>query len=226
MLSQQNMIKKSHFTFFIFICIILVEVIYMSTRMPIQKRGIEKRDKIIKKGFELMCNNGYFNTNTNDIAKYSEVSTGILYQYFNDKKEIFIEGYKEYSNSIMFPIIDVIKNNLLDFDNMDKLLDQLLNIFILKHTLSKKAHEEMIAMVHLDDDVAKIYRENEINTTNMIVKILENNGKKIKNINEKVHIIIGIIENYCHEIVYHKHNSINYDDMKNEVINIVNYLLK
>ncbi len=198
----------------------------MSTRMPIQKRGIEKRDKIIKKGFELMCNNGYFNTNTNDIAKYSEVSTGILYQYFNDKKEIFIEGYKEYSNSIMFPIIDVIKNNLLDFDNMDKLLDQLLNIFILKHTLSKKAHEEMIAMVHLDDDVAKIYRENEINTTNMIVKILENNGKKIKNINEKVHIIIGIIENYCHEIVYHKHNSINYDDMKNEVINIVNYLLK
>lgn len=226
MLSQQNMIKKSHFTFFIFICIILVEVIYMSTRMPIQKRGIEKRDKIIKKGFELMCNNGYFNTNTNDIAKYSEVSTGILYQYFNDKKEIFIEGYKEYSNSIMFPIIDVIKNNLLDLDNMDKLLDQLLNIFILKHTLSKKAHEEMIAMVHLDDDVAKIYRENEINTTNMIVKILENNGKKIKNINEKVHIIIGIIENYCHEIVYHKHNSINYDDMKNEVINIVNYLLK
>ena len=198
----------------------------MSTRMPIQKRGIEKRDKIIKKGFELMCNNGYFNTNTNDIAKYSEVSTGILYQYFNDKKEIFIEGYKEYSNSIMFPIIDVIRNNLIDFDNIDKLLDKLLNIFILKHTLSKKAHEEMIAMVHLDDDVAKIYRENEINTTNMIVRILESNGKKIKNINEKVHIIIGIIENYCHEIVYHKHNSINYDDMKNEVIGIVNYLLK
>ena len=31
------------------------------TRIPVQKRSIEKRDRIIEKGFELMCNNGYFN---------------------------------------------------------------------------------------------------------------------------------------------------------------------
>ena len=92
----------------------------MSTRMPIQKRSIEKRERIIKLGFELMCNNGYFNTNTNDIAKYADVSTGIVYQYFNDKKEIFIEGFKEYSNSIMFPILDIIKNNKISFDNVEE----------------------------------------------------------------------------------------------------------
>ena len=28
-------------------------------RIPTQKRSIEKRDKIIKMGFELMCENGY-----------------------------------------------------------------------------------------------------------------------------------------------------------------------
>ena len=36
-------------------------------RIPTQKRSIEKRNKIIEKGFELMCNNGYYNTNTNEI---------------------------------------------------------------------------------------------------------------------------------------------------------------
>ena len=38
-------------------------------RMPKQKRSIEKRNRIIEKGFELICKNGYYNTTTNDIAK-------------------------------------------------------------------------------------------------------------------------------------------------------------
>ena len=197
----------------------------MSTRMPTQKRSIEKRDRIIKLGFELMCNNGYFNTNTNDIAKYADVSTGIVYQYFNDKKEIFIEGFKEYSNSIMFPILDIIKNNKISFDNVEELLDTMLNLFIKKHTLSKKAHEEMIALTHMDSDIANIYHENEIQVTNMIVDVLKNNDICSDNLFEKVHIIIGLVENYCHEIVYHKHESINYDVMKNEVIRTICYLL-
>ena len=197
----------------------------MSTRMPIQKRSIEKRDRIIKLGFELMCNNGYFNTNTNDIAKYADVSTGIVYQYFNDKKEIFIEGFKEYSNSIMFPILDIIKNNKISFDNVEKLLDTMLDLFIKKHTLSKKAHEEMIALTHMDSDIADIYHENEIQVTNMIVDVLKNNDICSDNLFEKVHIIIGLVENYCHEIVYHKHESINYDVMKDELIKTICYLL-
>ena len=84
-------------------------------RIPTQKRSIEKKDKIVEKGFELMCENGYFNTSTNDIAKYAGVSTGIIYQYFNDKKEIFIEGVKNYSDTIMFPILDILKNNNLKY---------------------------------------------------------------------------------------------------------------
>lgn len=195
-------------------------------RIPTQKRSIEKRNKIIEKGFELMCENGYYNTNTNDIAKYAGVSTGIIYQYFNDKKEIFIEGVKNYSDNIMFPIVDVLKNNEIKFDNLEKLLDQMLNIFIKKHTLSKKAHEEIIALSHLDNDIAKIFHDKEINTTKEIVDLLVKNNFKIKNITEKVHIIIGIVENYCHEIVYHKHSLLNYDEMKNEVIKIINSILK
>ena len=54
-------------------------------REPIQKRSIEKKEKIIKSGFELICEKGYYNTNTAEIAKAAGVSTGIVYQYFKDK---------------------------------------------------------------------------------------------------------------------------------------------
>ena len=60
--------------------------------MPTQKRSIEKRNRIIEKGFKLMCEQGYYNTTMPDIAKYADVSVGIIYQYFNDNKDIFIEG--------------------------------------------------------------------------------------------------------------------------------------
>ena len=182
-------------------------------RIPTQKRSIEKKDKIVEKGFELMCENGYFNTSTNDIAKYAGVSTGIIYQYFNDKKEIFIEGVKNYSDTIMFPILDILKNNNLKFDNLDTLLDKLLDSFINKHTLSKKAHEEMMALSHLDEDIAQIFHDKEMVTTKKIVEVLEKNKIDSNNLIEKVHIIIGIVENYCHEIVYHKHTSLNYNFM-------------
>ena len=87
--------------------------------------------------------------------------------------------------------------------------------------MTKKAHEEMIALSHLDEDIAQIFHEREIETTKKIVEVLKNNNINPTNISEKVHIIIGIVENFCHEVVYHKHNSINYDEMKQEVIKIV-----
>ena len=195
------------------------------TRMPKQKRSIEKINLIIKKGFELICNNGYYNTTTNDIAKYAGVSTGIIYQYFNDKKEIFIEGIKNYSDSIMFPILDHLKETDIKIEKLDIILENMINIFIKKHTLSKNAHEEMIALSHLDDDISKIFKDKEIKTTNIIVDTLKNNNINADNLVERVHIIIGIVENYCHEVVYHQHQTIDYNIMKNEVIKIIYNLL-
>ena len=194
-------------------------------RMPKQKRSIEKRNRIIEKGFELICKNGYYNTTTNDIAKYAGVSTGIIYQYFNDKKEIFIEGIKNYSDSIMFPILDHLKETDIKIEKLDIILENMINTFIKKHTLSKNAHEEMIALSHLDDDISKIFKDKEIKTTNIIVDTLKNNNINADNLVEKVHIIIGIVENYCHEVVYHKHQTIDYNIMKKEVIKIIYNLL-
>ena len=199
------------------------------TRIPTQKRSIEKRNKIIEKGFYLMCEEGYYNTNTTQIAEYAGVSTGIIYQYFNDKKDIFIEGVKNYSDQIMFPMLNVLETQKIDINNMQnlkKLLHNIINKFIESHTISKKAHEELIAMSHLDDDVSAIFKNSEINMTKKVVSLLEENNIIIDNANEKVHIIIGIVDNLCHEIVYHKHSIINYDIMVDEVINIIIMLLQ
>ena len=48
-------------------------------REPIQKRSIEKKEKIIKAGFELICEKGYYNTNIDEITKDTSVYNGIVY---------------------------------------------------------------------------------------------------------------------------------------------------
>lgn len=196
------------------------------TRMPTQKRSIEKRNKIIEKGFELMCNQGYHNVSTADIANYANVSTGIIYQYFNDKKDIFIEGVKNYADKIMYPMISILETGKFDNNNLDVIVKNMINKFIETHTFSKKAHQELMAMSQLDSEVSEIFKNSELNMTEKIVSLLENNGIHIKNAKEKVHIAYGIIDNLCHEIVYHKHEKFDYNVMKDEVIKIIINLLQ
>jgi len=195
------------------------------TREPIQKRAIEKKERIIDVGFNLICKNGYYNTNTAEIAKKAEVSTGIIYQYFKDKNDILLEGLKKHGDSIFFPVLTIDLDNY-DIKNFDSDLKKLISDQINNHKLSKKAHEEITAMEHTDPNVAKYFYEKELETTNKVVKVLINNNFNKDNLKEKVHITMGLIDNLCHEVIYHKHNEINYDIMTNIVIDIIKNIFK
>ena len=126
----------------------------------------------------------------------------------------------------MKPTKQIIKVVIKDRNNLEKILNSMIDSFIDTHKMSKKAHEELIAMSHIDDEINQIFKDNELKMNEKIVNTLKYNNFNVKNLNEKVHIIIGLIDNFCHEIVYHAHKSLNYDEMKKEVINIVLYLLK
>lgn len=196
-------------------------------REPVQKRSIEKKDKIIKHGFDLICEKGYYNTNTAEIAKAAGVSTGIVYSYFNDKHDILLEGLKRYADSIFYPSIDFINYIKIDENNIDTIIRKTISQFVENHKLSQAAHEELTAMIHSDEDVANFFHEQEIEITNVIVSQLEKNGFNSADLKERAHIVIGLIDNICHEIVYHKHKDMNYDVMTNIVVNeIINILKK
>ena len=193
-------------------------------REPIQKRSIEKKEKIIQAGFGLICQKGYYNTTTSEIAKSAGVSIGILYQYFKDKHDILIDGFKLYSNSIFFPMLQITDKNrnlTITNSNIPCVLKDMVNKFIRNHKISQTAHEEIIAMIHSDKEVAEIYHNSEMEMTNKIVQLLLESGIKVDNINEKVHVAIGMIDNLCHEIVYHKHKQLDYDKMIDIVISSI-----
>ena len=194
-------------------------------RKPIQKRSIEKKEKIIESGFELICEKGYYNTNTAEIAKNAGVSTGIVYQYFKDKHDIFIEALKKYADNIFYPMLNIPINNF-DKNNLSEIIRKMIDSFIQNHKLSQSAHEEIMAMAHSDKDVAFYFHKREIEMTEKIYNLLVENGFDSKNLMEKSHIAIALIDNLCHEIVYHKHHELNYNVMTDICIETIVKLLE
>ena len=192
-------------------------------REPIKRTSIEKKNKIIEKGFELICEKGYHNVTSIDIAKYAKVSTGIIYQYFQDKRDIFIAGIRDYADKIMFPMLQTLEVKKFNSNDLKDIISNMIDIFIKNHKMTKKAHEELMAMSHLDDEIGDIFKQKEIEVTEKLKNIFNNNNINISK--ENIHIAHGIIDNFCHEVVYHKHEELNYDLMKEKVIDIVYDLL-
>lgn len=194
-------------------------------RKPKQQRAIDKKERIIKAGFELICENGYYYTNTAQIAKKANVSTGIIYQYFKDKYDIFMNALELYGDDIFFPMLKI-KKQEFTINNFENIMKNMIKHYIDNHKVSKIAHEEIMSMVHSDTKVAEYYYKRELKMTDYIKDLLINSGVKDNNLYEKVHVMIGMIDNLCHEIIYHKHSKMNYDIMTDIVINNIKNIFK
>ena len=102
----------------------------------------------------------------------------------------------------------------------------MINYYISNHKISNVAHEELMSMVHSDKNVAEFYYKRELKMTNSIKDLLITNGFNDDNLYEKVHIMMGLIDNICHEVIYHKHIDMNYDTMINLVVDSIKNMFK
>ena len=113
-----------------------------------------------------------------------------------------------------------------NINNIDVFLRQIINEFIINHKLSQTAHQEIMAMVHSDSKVAELYHHSEIKITNEVTDFLLKSGFNHTNLKERVHVCIHLIDDLCHEIIYHKHEEMDYDVMIDITISVIKNLLQ
>lgn len=195
-------------------------------REPKQKRSIQKKEQIIKVGFDLICQVGFHKVNTDLIAAEANVSTGIIYNYFIDKRDIFFQGIKKYGHKIIFPLGYVVQELDLKPNNYQTKMQTVILNCIKIHEQNQRIHEEISMIQHVDDEISDYLCQEDITMANNIVAFLSNQGFKIINPNEKIHLIIGIIDNLCHEAVFHKHPSLDQKLLINEACSLINNLLQ
>ena len=118
-------------------------------REPRQERSIEKKNKLIQAGYALFSEVGYYNTNTAEIAKRAGVSTGIVYGYFKDKRDILLSVLEIYIKEVSEPILSALDNITSPID-YQSIIPNLLDITTKAHREHSNIHEALHSMASSD----------------------------------------------------------------------------
>ena len=189
-------------------------------REPQQERSIEKKNRIIQAGYELFSEVGYYGTNTAEIAKRAGVSTGIVYGYFQDKRDILICVLEIYINKVFDPILKTF-DKLKAPINFKELIPSVIDLTIKTHKKHAKMHEVLHSLASIDEAVNAEFIELEDSITVKIAERFKSLGISIENAMEKIHFSMDIIQSFSHEYVFDKHDYIDYFVMREMVTNTV-----
>lgn len=169
-------------------------------RVPRQKRSMEKKKRIIKAGYKLFSDKGYFKTNTAEIAEKAGVSTGIVYNYFCDKKDILLEVVKLYIDSLSEGFASILSIGF-NSDNLPEIIEQLINASIASHTMGVRAHNEFFALSLLEKDIFNLFNDFENNVLSKIYDLLVKAGFSKTQLKEKLKLSYGIVEHLSHNYI-------------------------
>ncbi len=196
-----------------------------SVREPRQERSIEKKNKIIEAGYQLFSEVGYYGTNTAEIAKRAGVSTGIVYGYFQDKRDILICVLEIYINKVFEPILKMF-DKLSAPVNYCELIPNVIDLTIKTHKKNAKMHEVLHSLSSTDEAVEAQFIALEDAITVKIADKLKSLGENIENAMEKIHFAMDIIQSFSHEYIYDKHDYIDYFVMRDMVTDVLIKLFK
>ena len=186
-------------------------------REPKQSRSIETKKRIVEAGYELFALKGYFNTNTAEIAKHAGVSTGIVYGYFHDKRDILLDVLDIYVAKVFQPVFDIL-DGLTNPVEFNELIVKFLDYAVDVHKNNASIHEALHSLVPVDEAVRERFSELEQSMTEHTVASLKQCGVNVDGLTERVHITIDNIQSFAHEVVFDDHEYIDYGKMKTFVI--------
>jgi AcrR family transcriptional regulator len=193
-------------------------------RKPVQNRSIEKIEKILKAGFDLFCEKGFYGTNTIEIAKHAGVSIGALYSYFKDKRDIFIAAFDQYLNShskLLFEKLD----NLQKPFSLSDFIEKWISYYVDLYAVANHALVKLRMMMIEDDEINHHFCNSENDYFSKIVEILRENGISADNLFEKVYASCILVDSLNREKSSFPHNDLNYDVLKCQITKAIYHLL-
>lgn len=177
-------------------------------RIPVQKRSIETKEKILNAAWELSAEKGYFKITTHDLAQRAGVATGSFYGYFNNKKEVAIElikrFYKEASEKALYNIhMDVGDEVSESLDNGKKLVRSLIRTLKEAHEINPMIHRDGQALILLEEDVGEINREEEKKIIEFLIHLLQKYKQfiRVNNIEAAATMLFWISTEMIHRIM-------------------------
>ncbi|KHD34627.1 AcrR family transcriptional regulator [Clostridium acetobutylicum] len=190
-------------------------------RKPQQKRSIEKKKRILDAANALLLKSGYYDITTADIAKAAGLSTGTVYAYFKDKKDILLSSLYESSKFFREQTLNEL-DKISENDDPVNTIKNVLHIFIKFHTsYPQKYHDELMSLSYIDEDVRGFFENIKNTMMDAVVKHLKKCGINLKHEKEQSFLIYSLIENIEDELVFDIYPDLNKDILIDECARVV-----
>ena len=167
--------------------------VVQKTRIPQQKRSIETKRRILLAAKDQFAKNGFHGTNAKEIASAAGVSVGSFYSYFKDKKELFMEIFKEH---IEEKVVRILGEHQVDPNNRKESVYRLIKAMLEAHEPYPQFHREVLAMRYSDPEVEAVFTEMDQHSLGHVVLFIEQFRDKlrIKDIHTAARIISAAVE--------------------------------
>ncbi len=153
-----------------------------TVRQPKQKRSIQMKEKILSAAMQLICDKGFFETTTNEIAKAAGISIGSLYSYFSDKDTILAELLERHHQHFMsvFEVLSTEMNVQLYSENLHEWLRRLVMKLIDLHLSVKDFNRALSELYYAKPEVAAILDSHEEEIRRAVLELLRENLSRVQ----------------------------------------------
>ncbi len=190
-------------------------------REPKQSRSIGMKEKILEAAFTLFCDQGYYQTTTNEIAKTAGVSIGSLYSYFKDKDAIFLEILQRYHQQFTALHDELLGRPELYLTDKKAWLRNLMESLITLHETHKGLYKEMNVLYYANPNVAAImdkHMEDSRQSTARFFQLWQDDIK-VKDREAASIIAFELISSIVDQIVFGK-NAVDKDRMISTTVEV------
>lgn len=192
-------------------------------RIPVQRRSIERKQKILSSGFKLFCEHGYYKTNTIEIAKHASVSTGAVYSYFKDKREIYIAAFDSYLEEISGRLFEELEQSqtlpLPDF------VENWVTVYLELYADSGHALAQLRMMILEDEEINRHFSDLENEYFMKLIRLLNKNGVERTDLMETIYTCCILIDALRQEQSSFSHIGLNFFIFKEQVTSTILQLL-
>lgn len=196
----------------------------MATRVPTQKRSIEKKQRIKDAALKLMSEKGYFATSSNEIAREAGVSIGTFYSYFKDKKELYAELVDDIYTAVLTPIN---LNELPDDLSIEETVQLYVTAVFRGHEYQTAFQREISSLSEQSDEFRAIEMVHKSNILHVFSEALKAYREELKpqDFETSTYIILTTVEAVIHDTLFHNGGKNKEAVIRELTAMIVNYLV-
>ncbi|SHH86099.1 transcriptional regulator, TetR family [Caloranaerobacter azorensis DSM 13643] len=168
----------------------------------------KKKKEIVEKAINVFIKKGYYNTNLSEIASQCGMGRTTLYQYFNNKEEIFHYAIKNVVDAIKSDIKKTLEKK--DSSFIDK-LKEIIEKLVLYHSNTKNMYllvDFWLILERENSEILERVREHALELRETFKNILNEaiESREIKNIDKDTmsKVLYGLVESLLFHISVEK----------------------